>query len=311
MFLSLSISNRQLNLIPVKYGKFMNTKDSSTFSKAIPYRAGPRRAIVLSKTIYMMKKISFALLLTAAIFMTGYSQPDPATYFRLDMRMYDEAGERYLGVSPEIRSSATDTLGHAIARYPRRFRYLLSKTAFQNKYEKYYPDTNRINRLYTDELKNNSSFMTAFATLSTPFFKNDFQRQVYTKTELMQVAARFFYCDGLNPDSSIRSFICINLNGVRNAAFKKDMTLIEAFCFEAIFENYYDAVGKPRAFVTAFKQYIRDAEKKHKHLLPFAEQYVRSIRNDCFDAMEKNTGLMEVLLNYWQTNREGLAFDIN
>ncbi|SKA14508.1 hypothetical protein [Sediminibacterium ginsengisoli] len=258
----------------------------------------------------MIKRISFLVLLYTGTIITGCGQPDPAAYFRLDMRMYHEAGEQYLGVSPEIRPGVTDPLGRAIARYPRRFRYLLSRTDFQNKYEKFYPDTNRINRLYAAELKKDAVFMSSFSALAAPFLKTRFDRTAFTRTELMQVAARFFYCDGMNADSSVRSFICINLNGVRNAGFKKNMTLAEAFCFEAIFENYYDANGKPAAFVNQFRQYIREAEKRNKHLLPSAEQYVASVRNDCFAAMENNAALLKVLLDYWQANRSGWVFDI-
>ena len=257
-----------------------------------------------------MKLFILLFFLVAHVFIAS-AQINLNDYIRLHIQYYEEDGEKYLGVSPEIRTSAPGKLGQAMRQYPRRFRYiLLNKSHFQNTYEPLYPDTGKINRLYTDALSKDSLFVFYFNRLAAPFLHPEIKKEKYTRAELMMVAARFFYCDGVRKDSRITSHICINLNGLKDASFSKNYTLLEAFCFEAIFENLRTTDDKPNRFVENFKAYIREAEQKEKVSLSSLNDYLAQVRQYCFTSMEKDTSLKQTLLDYYTRHRDSIPFII-
>lgn len=258
-----------------------------------------------------MKKILPLLLLffTQADPVAG--QPDPASYIRLSMRYYQEEGEGYLGVSPELISSGRDALSQAMQKYPRRFRYvLMNKTRFQNIYEKYYPDTTRINRLFTDSLRMNVSFMRVFGLLSAPFTAEKKPVIHFSRQQLMVVAARFFYCQAVRPDSGIASAICVGSNGLDELSSFPDQSLLEAFCFEAIFEKYYPCPGVKHLFITRFLSFIEEGRRQYTHLFVNQDLYLKSVREYCFKKMEQDDALASALLEYYEANKDNLAFVI-
>lgn len=256
-------------------------------------------------------KLSTLLFLMVTHFSIISAQVNLSDYFWLNIQYYKEGEEKYLGVSPELKVSAPGKLGQAMRQYPRRFRYfLINKSHFQNIYEPLYPDTNRINRLYIDALSKDSLFVYYFNKLANPFLHPEIKKEKYTIAELMLVAARFFYCDGVRKDSTIASHICINLNGLKDAAFPKDYTLLEAFCFEAIFENLKTTDDKPNIFVENFKAYIRKGEQKKKASLSSLDDYLAQVRQYCFKRMEKDVSLKQTLLDYYTRHRNSLPFII-
>jgi hypothetical protein len=225
-------------------------------------------------------------------------------YARLHVQYYQENGERYLGVSPELITSGTDALSVAMKKYPRRFRYvLLNKTRFQGIYEKYYPDTVRINRLFTDTLAHDSSFMRIFGQLSQPFIKEENRPVRFTKEQMMKVAARFFYCQSVRNDTTISTTICIGRNGLTNLDIGEDQALLEAFCFEAIFEKYYQSPGVRNQFIKNFLAYVEEGGKVYQKLFNDRERYLLSVRNHCFGKMEKDRAMEEVLMKYYEDSR--------
>ncbi|MFL5538485.1 MAG: hypothetical protein ACJ8J0_05805 [Longimicrobiaceae bacterium] len=64
-------------------------------------------------------------------------------------------------------------------------------------------------------------------------------RPVVAAGEAMETAARFFYPDELLPDGTIRTHICIDLNGVRDSRRPRSPAL-EAFLFAAIQGEVHD-----------------------------------------------------------------------
>lgn len=245
-------------------------------------------------------------------FLTVTGQPKPGDYFRLNMQYYtEEGGEKYLGVSPELKASSPGQLGKAMQKYPRRFRYiLLNKNRFQNTYEALYPDTIKINQLYAEALTKDSLFMSYFSKLADPFAGSVLKKEAYSIDEMMMVAARFFYCSGIRADSTITSSICISLNGLSDVSFHKDYTLLEAFCFEAIFENIKTADGKSHQFVENFKTYIKAGEKKEKPASNNLNDYLSRVRQYCFAQMENDTLLRQILYSYYTGHQESLPFRI-
>jgi hypothetical protein len=236
---------------------------------------------------------------------------DLAGRIGLDLRYYEEDGQRYLGVSPVLFTEKKDGLSEAMKKYPRRFRYLLmNKTRFQGIYEKYYPDTLRINRLYTDSLAGDSIFLVPYLQMISPFTGKPATAVQFRLPELMQVAARFFYCQSVNPDYSIASTICIGRNGLEDLLISADQALLEAFCFEAIFEKYYDKPGQKTLFIRHFLSYIKEGEKLYEGSRSDPGVYLHHIRTYCFKKMEKDGSLQQSLLEYFEANQSSFAFTL-
>ncbi|MCG2614125.1 hypothetical protein LZZ85_07525 [Terrimonas sp. NA20] len=234
---------------------------------------------------------------------------DLASHIGLDLRYYEEQGQRYLGVSPALITTNNDALSEAMKKYPRRFRYLLmNKTRFQGIYEKYYPDTVMINRLYTDTLAGDSSFLRAYLLLTSAFTKKPVITMHFSRQEMMKVAARFFYCQSVRPDFSIASTICIGRNGLEGLFISADQTILEAFCFEAIFEKYYRPPGQKNLFITNFLSYIKEGEKQYAPLRSDTGVYLQRIRDHCFAKMEKDRYLQQSLMDYYEANRNSFIF---
>lgn len=258
--------------------------------------------------------MKFLLLLFILVFQcfSIAAQVSLGDFVRLNVQYYEEGGERYLGVSPELKANGTGLLGQAIRLYPRRFKYiLLNKSHFQNVYEAYYPDTARINQMYIDALSKDSLFVRYFNGLANPFLDARIKKEKYVVDELMVVAARFFYCDRINEDSTIGSHICINLNGIKDTLFPKDYTFLEAFCFEAIFENLRTADNRPGPFVENFKAYIHEGEQKERKWLTNLNDYLLRVRQYCFARMEKDVSLKDTLIGYYTRNKNNLPFIIS
>lgn len=236
---------------------------------------------------------------------------DPGDYFRLDVRKYAEDGESYIGVSPEIRNGIKGPLASAMAKYPRRFRYLLlNRSVFNGQYDQLYPDTNRINQLYKQSLARDARFKEAFEALARPFTDPSATRATFGIDEMMKVAARFFYCDGMAKDSSIQSHICINLNGLKPGSFTKDLFLLEAFCFEAIFANYRTAGNQEAPFVTNFKKHIKAGEKQERTRSFSTKDFIARVREYCFLLMEQDESLKKALLGYYTAHKKGVPFTL-
>lgn len=209
----------------------------------------------------------FFLLLLTALSFNLFGQIPLSKYIELKVEQYEEDNEKYIGVSPKIKDKLSGKEGKLINKYHRRFDYLLqNKTQFQGIYDKLYPDTNKINILYIDSISNDSNFVSYFTDFNKALTSNVVKKSKFSKAELMTVASKFFYCDGIKPDSTISSHICIALNGVTEAKWSKDYTLLEAFCFEAIFENYYVKDKIRNKFVDNFVKYIKEGEQNQSQL---------------------------------------------
>lgn len=231
-------------------------------------------------------------------------------YIELKAEKYQEDGGEYVGVSPAVKLTATDNIGKFIMAHQRRFRYLLANnTKFQG-LDKHYPDVVKMNKLYIDALKADEKFVADFNKLTSPAVSNQFKREVFQKEELMKVASRFFFCDTVKPDKSIGSHICIALNGLKEAQFSKDYTVLEAFCFEAIFLEIESKAPKRTIFVENFLKYIEDTSNKEKPMFTTSQSYLQTVRLAVFERMQADAELERILLEHFQNNKDNLPFEI-
>ena len=169
-----------------------------------------------------------------------------------------------------------------------------------------YPDTNLLKRSYIEQLSNDSTLQGYVRQTIEAIEKIASNKtQTFSKRELVEVASRFFYCDKVNPDSSVQAHVCIGLNGQRESNWQKDYTLLEAFCYEAIFSDF-DQETSP--IDLAFTQ--NKAKVCQKNLPHFSsdDAYLIKVREDLYRKMFKDKRLQKSLMNYYHLHQDDVAF---
>jgi hypothetical protein len=257
----------------------------------------------------MKSRFWLVYLILSLLPITTFAQ-DFEKYIELKAQKYKEDEGEYVGVYPIVRDNLQDNLGKFIASHPRRFNYLLAnRSAFQG-LEKYFPDVMRMNKLYLHSLRADKNFVTYFQRLTIPVTSKKFKRELYNRKELMRVASKFFFCHTVKGDKTIGSTICIGLNGIQEAQFEKDYTLLEAFCFEAIFEAIEKQAPEKTNFVKNFLKYIAEISNREKSNSSTPEVYLKNVRGAVFHLMESDAELADTLMKHYQQHKNTLPFEI-
>lgn len=212
---------------------------------------------------------------------------------------------------PELKTNSK------LMPYKRRFEYLLINVPAIHQPEKAAERTT-IFSLYPDEAKLRKSYLQKYIEdlKLTAYFNETYQAirhpnsaaiRQYTTDELMEVASKFFYCDLVNPDTTVQAHVCIGLNGIKEARWTKDCTLLEAFCYEAIFTDF-EKENSPiwEAFVSEKNM----ACMKYRTAITSLDQYLEDVKQALFAGMKNNPVLRKVLLDYYDLNKSNLAFGI-
>ncbi len=126
----------------------------------------------------------------------------------------------------------------------------------------------------------------------------------------MRVASKFFFCDRVKSDSSIGMHVCIGLNGVKEARWAEDYTLLEAFCFEAIFENILNDDKGDDGFMSNASAYRDHSSKAQLSQSKNLEEYLEKVKLAVFEKMMDDETLEEELLTHYRENEENLPFKI-
>ena len=129
----------------------------------------------------------------------------------------------------------------------------------------------------------------------------------YTQDELMEVASKFFYCDKVLPDSSIQAHVCVGLNGVKEAKWEKDYTLLQAFCYEGIF-NQFD--NENSQIWDTFVSEKKKSADQFKMNITSPDQFLNDVKLELFKRMKNNDTLKKELLAYYELNKTNLAFNV-
>jgi hypothetical protein len=224
---------------------------------------------------------------------------------------YEEHNEVKAAAMPEIKD------GSKLNLYKRRFEYLLmniseihspEKASERNEIFKLYPDTLKLKQNYLQKYANDKKLVSYFEETYAPICNQNFQnKNVFTEDELMEVASKFFYCDQINPDTTVQSHVCIGINGIGEADWKKDYTLLSAFCFEAIFNNLDLETSQIRESYYFEK---KESCQQFKRNITTLDKYLEDVKLDLFTRMKNNATLKEKLLAYYELNKNNLAFQI-
>lgn len=170
----------------------------------------------------------------------------------------------------------------------------------------YYPDSARIQKAYLEAYEQDSSLMHYFRTTAAPSDNPKNSRHIrFTVAELMEVSSKLFFCDKVMPDSGIQAHVCVGLNGIKEAQWEKDYTLLEAFCYEAIFTAFDDDSSQ---LWDNFVSHKKEATAEFRTRIISLEQYLENVKLELFKRMESSAVLKQELLAHYKKNKSNLAF---
>lgn len=239
-------------------------------------------------------------------------QIDYCPYFYLDISTREENGESVKSYSPEIDTSHQDSLSTFLKQHYNRFSYLLwNKLGDLDPIAETYPDTATMDSMFCDLLHNNALFLFYLNNVLPESIRHpESTPEIFTADEMMLVASHFFYCLEIQEsDTVIISHICVSIKDKETIPFKRDMTLLEAFAFEGIFNALQN---EEKSKIEAnFRRYINESTNIYKDRMNNLEELLVTVRHECFALMEDDEDLKKSLLQFYQDNRDNLNFIID
>ena len=257
-----------------------------------------------------MHKILFILLLISFVSCTKNNWLIKR-HVEIDVFVFENEGKLQASAMPKIREESE------FINFNRRFEYLLinfseihlpEKASRRNEIWNLFPDTTKLKRFYLNEFAKDEILASYFEKTSMAITDKNFEVITgYSTDELMTVASKFFYCNKVFPDTTIQSYICVGLNGIIEANFTKDYSLLAAFCFEGIFND----LDKDNSQIDeAYTYQKNEACKKYKSTITSLELYLNEVRTELFQSMKNDSVLKYKLLEYYEQNKSNLAFKI-
>jgi hypothetical protein len=267
--------------------------------------------VILTKKDMKLITLIVACLISCNLFGQKLDKKDLHKYFIIKGVQIEYQGAIYKNIYPAIKKDTIDLTSRFLNIYKRRFEYvLMNKTSniFRDStFQSLFPDTTQMSKIYCEKLSKDKLVLGYLNAFINPN-QNRGRRIGYTKSELMEVASRFFLCESVNPDTTIFWHVCIGISGQAEAGWVKDFTLLEAFCFEAIFDGLQSKDKAKSSFMDNFMSYVKEAELQYKNLS--FELILEKARNDVFKKMEYDTDLERVLLDYYEYTKDKLPFTI-
>ena len=269
-----------------------------------------QHSLHLTTLLLAMKPIYALLLLGLCACQT--EQSVLSEHIFIDLYVYDNDGEPAVSALPALKPDSK------LMPYSRRFDYLLMNVpalhghdAFQARMDlnALYPDTVEVKRQYLNKYLEDEKLTEYFEAALAPIQNPDMERAAtFSEDELMEVASKFFFCSGVSEDTVITTHICVGLNGVKEANWDKDFTLLEAFCYEAIFSSFDDEESE---VMDAFLAAKKESQNRFFEQITTLEQYLEDVKLDLFEGMRTNEVLKAHLLHYYDSNKGNLAFELN
>ncbi len=229
----------------------------------------------------------------------------------IEVNTYEQENKTKASAMPILKAKSK------LKKHERRFDYLLmniseihlpEKSEERNEIFNLYPDKSKIKKLYLEKYIQDKKLVAYFEETIAPINNPNLEiNKIYAVDELMEVASKFFYCDKINPDSSVQSHVCIGINGLSETKWQKDYTLLAAFCFEAIFTDF----DKDTSQIS--ESYLSEKKKacqKYRSNITTLNQYLEDVKLNLFERMKNDGVLKKELLAYYELNKSNLAFKI-
>ena len=257
----------------------------------------------------MLKNLCTLLFLLAGLISHAQTSAFSDHVF-IKISLYEEGNKTKASPMPQIKAESV------LQKYKMRFDYLILNTPEIHQPGKFkergkifnLTDTSKMKMLYMKKLMNDKKFTRNFEEAISPITQPDFKiSKTYTENELMEVASKFFYCDKVNPDTTVQSHVCISFNGVKETQWTKDYTQLAAFCFEAIFSD----LDKDTSLIsdTYLAEKKKSCEQYRKNITTL-DKYLEDVKMELFRRMKNDATLKNSLLAYYEANKHNLVFKI-
>lgn len=264
---------------------------------------------IINKTHKMTKYISFLTLIVCISCQSKKSIIEENV--SVEISVYENSGVKKATAMPILKSN------NKLNTYKMRFEYLLMNVSEMHQPNgvnerteiwNLYPDTIKLKRLYLDKFIQDLKLVKYFEETMAPIANPDLEiTKTISQEELMEVASKFFYCDKLLPDTIVQSHVCIGINGIKEAQWDNDYTILAAFCYEAIFND----LDKDTSQINkAYKIEKQIACEQYRKSITSLDQYLEDVRLELFSRMKINDILKQKLLLHYELNKNNLAFKI-
>lgn len=181
--------------------------------------------------------------------------------------------------------------------------YLLINYGPKSKQFEAIKDSQKLQNQFIQTLKSDSEFNLIMIKIEQMLIQREnFKPDTVSKSEMLNIASKFFYIHKLTKKGNFSGKICVGINGVKEYAEQKK-SHIEAFCFSAIIEDVkYNEFKIYNEF-----QYEFDTLKTIDTEIP-NEIRLEKARELMFKTMEDNEKLEELLLSEYEKKKKLLPF---
>jgi hypothetical protein len=228
----------------------------------------------------------------------------------IDIQTFEQNGVQKAAAMPSHSPKS------AYSAYKRRFDYIILNTpkihaADQAEARKklfgLYPDTLALKAEYLRLLFMDSTLSSnLLAMMHAIDQKGEGQQKTqFSKEELFTVASRFFLIDSISPKGKIQTHICIGINGQQELENSTQFHLLAAFCYEAIFTDFEKQSSPIDSVFEFHRKEMSDIilKDKKRNRISFYQQLL-------FQKMASNAVFQEALLEYYESHRGDLPFEI-
>ncbi|MBC7903939.1 MAG: hypothetical protein H7Y27_10975 [Gemmatimonadaceae bacterium] len=199
-----------------------------------------------------------------------------------------------------------DRMSDFIKKHYHRFNYLIWDYLMDKQFYWSVKDTALRESKLCADLKSDTTFYNNFRLL-TPLRNQSNPKMIYTISEMLTVGSRFFYCDIINrKDTTIGCHICVGINGQRQLVSKKDLTALQAFCFEAVFDNN----SKRDRVVEGFSRHVQSTDLLERKTFKNFDDHLQRVKLTEYSYLEKNIPFKDYLLSYYNKHKKTLSFEI-
>ena len=256
-------------------------------------------------------RILFSTLLFFQILLSYGQAINYCEYLNLKVSSEQRDGKLLTRYWYETAANRKDAFASFLKSHEDRFHYLLyNRMEAMDRVIDLYPDTIRMNEAFCSAISDNNKVHTYFINLTPANLTTwNTARETFTVDDMMMVASRFFFCSGVDKaDTTLETHICLGISGQDELKTERDLTLLEAFIFEAIF-SYLKGKKDPR-FVKNFYNHAKHSGKRLRNEFNGWDQFLTSARNDCYEKMMEDADLRRKLLRYYRKNQPNLNFII-
>ncbi len=260
----------------------------------------------MQKLAFFILSLSSLLSCSERLFTEQVDREKFCKYFNIRIEKKISNGRKYSTATTKINTIPNDEVSTFIKNHSHRFNYLVKKIFISEIIKDRNFDSVYLNNKFCTAISSDSFYQNF--TLLTSGEKNINNKLLtFSIPEMMEISSRFFMCDNIQKsDTAISYHICVGINGISELKSARDYTVLEAFCFEAIFKN----LNRHSKFKENFNRYIKNSSQKNLRNFESFETHLLKVKEECYGNMEKDEDLKITILKYYEKNQYNVNFKI-